>query len=104
MRRSGAGVPSSGRPTPTSCAGARPGDKWHLNEVFVKINGITGYLWRAVDQHGNVLEVLVQSRRNATAAKRFFRKLIKGLRYVPRVLVTDKLASYGVAHRQLMGS
>ena len=82
----------------------RPGDKWHLDEVFVKINGITGYLWRAVDQHGNVLDVLVQSRRNAKAAKRFFRKLLKGLQYVPRVLVTDKLASYGVAHRQLMGS
>ena len=82
----------------------RPGDKWHLDEVFVKINGITGYLWRAVDQHGNVLDVLVQSRRNATAAKRFFRKLLKGLQYVPRVLVTDKLASYGVAHRQLMPS
>ena len=69
----------------------------------MKINGITGYLWRAVDQHGNVLDVLVRSRRNAKAAKRFFRKLLKGLRYVPRVLVTDKLASY-VAHRQLMGS
>ena len=82
----------------------RLGDKWHLDEVFVKINGITGYLWRGIDQHGNVLEVLVQSRRNAKAAKRFFRKLLKGLRYVPRVLVTDKLASYGVAHRQLMGS
>ena len=82
----------------------RLGDKWHLDEVFVKINGITGYLWRAVDQHGNVLDVLVQSRRNAKAAKRFFRKLLKGLQYVPRVLVTDKLASYGVAHRQLMGS
>ena len=82
----------------------RPGDKWHLDEVFVKINGITGYLWRAVDQHGNVLDVLVQSRRNAKAAKRFFRKLLKGLQYVPRVLVTDKLASYGVAHRQLMPS
>ena len=62
----------------------------------MKINGITGYLWRAVDQHGNVLDVLVQSRRNAKAAKRFFRKLLKGLQYVPRVLVTDKLASYGV--------
>ena len=81
----------------------RPGDKWHLDEVFVKINGITGYLWRGIDQHGNVLDVLVQSRRNAKAAKRFFRKLLKGLQYVPRVLVTDKLASYGVAHRQLMG-
>jgi putative transposase len=62
------------------------------------------YLWRAVDQHGNVLDVLVQSRRNAAAAKRFFRKLLKGLRYVPRVLVTDKLGSYQVAHRELMSS
>ncbi len=51
-----------------------------------------------------MLDVLVQSRRNAKAAKRFFRKLLKGLRYVPRVLVTDKLASYQVAHRELMGS
>jgi putative transposase len=74
----------------------------HLDEVFVKINGITHYLWRAVDQHGNVLDVLVQSRRNAKAAKRFFPNLLKGLRYVPRVLVTDKLASYGVATRELM--
>jgi len=82
----------------------RLGDKWHLDEVFVKINGKLCYLWRAVDQHGNVLDVLVQSRRNAKAAKRFFRKLLKGLRYVPRVLVTDKLASYGVAARELMAS
>ena len=63
-----------------------PGDKWHLDEVFVKINGTTHYLWRAVDQHGDVLDILVQSRRNAVAAKRFFRKLLKGLRYVPRVI------------------
>jgi hypothetical protein len=76
----------------------RPGDKWHLDEVFVGINGRLRYLWRAVDQHGNVLDVLVQSRRNAVAAKRFFRKLLNGLRYVPRVLVTDKLGSYQVAH------
>jgi len=82
----------------------RPGDKWHLDEVFVGINGRLRYLWRAVDQHGNVLDVLVQSRRNAVAAKRFFRKLLKGLRYVPRVLVTDKLGSYQVAHRALMSS
>ena len=82
----------------------RLGDKWHLDEVFVKINGKLCYLWRAVDQHGNVLDVLVQSRRNARAAKRFFRKLLKGLRYVPRALVTDKLASYGVAARELMAS
>ena len=82
----------------------RPGDKWHLDEVFVKINGTTHYLWRAVDQHGNVLDILVQSRRNAVAAKRFFRKLLKGLRYVPRVIVTDKLASYQVAQREFLPS
>ena len=70
----------------------------------MKINDTAHYLWRAVDQHGNVLDILVQSRRNAAAAKRFFRKLLKGLRYVPRVLVTDKLGSYQVAHRELMSS
>ena len=82
----------------------RPGDKWHLDEVFVWINGRLRYLWRAVDQHDNVLDVLLQSHRNAVAAKRFFRKLLKGLRYVPRVLVTDKLGSYQVAHREFMSS
>ena len=60
--------------------GPRPGDRWHFDEVFVTINGTTHYLWRAVDQHGNVLDILVQSRRTAVAAKRFFRKLLKGLR------------------------
>ena len=80
----------------------RPGDKWHLDEVFIKIGGKTHYLWRAVDQHGNVLDILVTSRRDAKAATRFFRKLLKGLEYVPRVVVTDKLASYGVAHRRLI--
>ena len=84
--------------------GRRLGDKWHLDEVFVQINGAQRYLWRAVDQHGNVLDILVQSRRNAVAAKKFFRRLLKGLRYVPRVLVTDKLASYQVAHRELVPS
>ena len=82
----------------------RPRDKWHLDEVFVKMNGATHYLWRAVNRHGDVLDILVQSRRNALAAKRFFRKLLKGLRYVPRVIVTDKLASYQVAHRELLPS
>jgi putative transposase len=72
--------------------------------VFVWINGKLCYLWRAVDQHGNVLDVSVQSRRNAVSARRFFRKLLKDLRYVPRVLVTDKVASYRVAHRELMSS
>jgi DDE domain len=82
----------------------RPGDTWHLDEVFVGINGRLRYLWRAVDQRGNVLDVLVQSRRNAVAAKRFFRTLLKGVRYVPRVLVTDKLGSSQVAHRELMSA
>ncbi len=68
-----------------------------------KINGTIHFLWRAVDQHGNVLDVLVQSRRHAVAAIKFFRRLLTGLRYVPRVLVTDKLASYGPAHRVLIG-
>ncbi|WP_374710696.1 IS6 family transposase [Rhodococcus sp. USK10] len=83
---------------------ARPGDKWYLDEVFVKINGKRHYLWRAVDQDGTVLGVLVQSRRNTKAAKRFFRKLLKGLGYVPRALVTDKLGSYQIAHREMMPS
>jgi putative transposase len=82
----------------------RPGDKWHLDEVFVNINGTIHYLWRAVDQHGNVLDVLVQPRRNAVAAKRFLHRLLKGLQYVPRVIVTDGLSSYGVAHREIVPS
>jgi transposase-like protein len=73
---------------------------WHLDEVF--INGQRPYLWRAVDPQGNVLDILVQSRRDATAAERFFRKLLK--KFAPRVLITDKLCSYGVAHRRLMSS
>ncbi|MCX4460113.1 IS6 family transposase [Streptomyces sp. NBC_01728] len=77
----------------------RAGDKWHLDEVFVKINGERRYLWRAVDQDGNVLDVLVQSRRDAKAARRFMAKLMKKQCRVPRALVTDKLRSYGVAHR-----
>jgi putative transposase len=83
---------------------ARPGDKWHLDEVFITINGKTHYLWRAVDQHGNVLDILVTSRRDTRAAMRFFRKLLKGLEYVSRVLVTDKLRSYGAARRRVLRS
>ncbi|MFI9366949.1 IS6 family transposase [Kitasatospora sp. NPDC053057] len=82
----------------------RPGDKWHLDEVFVKINGELKYLWRAVDQDGNVLDILVQNRRDTAAARRFFKKLMKGTRSLPRVVVTDKLRSYGAAHRQVMPS
>ena len=82
----------------------RVGDKWHLDEVFIKVNGARQYLWQAVDQDGNVLDILVQSRRNAKAAKRFLAKLMKTQRRVPRVLVTDKLRSYAAAHRDLMSS
>ena len=82
----------------------RPGDKWYMDEVFVRIRGKQHYLWRAVDQDGNVLDILVQSRRSATAARRFFRKLLKGLRYVPRVIVTDKLKSYAAAKRKILPS
>jgi putative transposase len=80
----------------------RPGNKWHLDEVFLTINGAQHYLWRAVDQEGYVLDILVQSRRNKTAAKKFFRKLLKRLRYVPRVIITDKLKSYGAAKREIL--
>ena len=80
----------------------KPGDTWHLDEVFLKINGKLHYLWRAVDQHGVVLDILVQDRRNATAAKRFFKRLLAGLGYKPRRLVTDGLRSYGAAKREVL--
>ena len=75
----------------------QPGDTWHLDEVFIRIRGVLHYLWRAVDQHGVVLDILVQDRRNGAAAKRFFKHLLHGLQYKPRRLVTDGLRSYGVA-------
>ena len=80
----------------------RPGDTWHVDEVYIRINGALHYLWRAVDQHGVVLDILVQERRNATAAKRFFRRLLAGLRYRPKRLVTDGLRSYDAARREVM--
>ena len=70
--------------------------------MFCQVNGELVYLWRAVDQDGESLDVLVEKRRNAKAAKRFFRKLLKGLRYDPRVIVTDKLSSYVTAHEEIM--
>src|SRR6478736_2025016 len=82
----------------------RPGDKWHLDEVFVSINGVQHYLWRAVDQDGEVLDILVQSRRDKRAAVKFLRRLLKGLAYVPRVVITDKLASYGAGRREVLPS
>src|SRR5882724_3900982 len=80
----------------------RPGDTWHLDEVFLTIHTERHYLWRAVDQDGIVLDILVQHRRDKVAAKRFFRKLLKGLTYVPRVLITDKLGSYEAAKREIL--
>ncbi|MFJ9718512.1 IS6 family transposase [Streptomyces sp. NPDC101213] len=82
----------------------RPGDKRHLDEVFVRGNGEQRYLWRAVDRDGNVLDILVQNRRDTAAARRFFRKLLKKTCSVPRMVVTDKLRSYGAAHREVMPS
>jgi putative transposase len=80
----------------------RPGDKWYMDEVFIRIQGVQHYLWRAVDQDGVVLDILVQARRDGQAAKRFFKRLLTGLQYEPRVIVTDKLRSYGVAQRQML--
>ena len=80
----------------------RCGDTWFLDEVFCKINGRQVYLWRAVDQESEVLDILVQKRRNTKAAKRFFRKLLKGLRYAPRAIVTDKLSSYSLARKEVL--
>jgi putative transposase len=80
----------------------RPGDKWYMDEVFIRIQGAQHYLWRAVDQDGVVLDILVQPRRDAKAAKRFFKRLLNGLKYEPRMIITDKLKSYGVAQRQLL--
>jgi putative transposase len=82
----------------------RPGDQWHLDEVFLKINGRLHYLWRAVDPDGDVLDIFVQTSRDKKAAKKFFRKLLKGLRYVLRVIVTDKLRSYSAAMAELLPS
>ena len=80
----------------------RAGDKWHLDEVALEIAGKTHWLWRAVDQHGRVLDVLVQSRRDKRAAKRLLRQLLKKQMRPPRVMITDKLASYGAAKKEVM--
>ncbi len=82
----------------------RLGDTWYLDEVFVTIRGKRQYLWRAVDQDGDLIDILVQSRRNRRAAEKFFRKLLKGEGCEPRKIVTDKLRSYSAAHRRAMPS
>jgi len=80
----------------------RLGDTCHIDEVFVTIQGQRQYLWRAVDQDGDVIDILVQRRRNQQAAERFFRRLLKAQGREPRWLVTDKLRSYDAAHRTIM--
>jgi len=82
----------------------RRGDKWHFDEVVFSIAGKKHWLWRAVDQEGFVLDVFAQSRRDTQAAKRLLRKLMKRQRRAPRVMITDKLASYGAAKREVMPS
>jgi putative transposase len=78
----------------------RPGDRWHLDEVYLSINGKLQYLWRAVDQDGEVLDILVQPLRKA--AKKFFRKLLQRLQYIPRTIITDKLGSYAAAKVEVL--
>ena len=80
------------------------GDKWHLDEVVLTIAGVRHWLWRALDQNGTVLDILVQSRRDTQAAKHLLRKLLKRQCRAPRVMITDKLASYGAAKRAVMPS
>lgn len=80
---------------------AQADGRWYLDEVFVSINGKRMYLWRAVDSEGEVLDILVQSRRNKKAALKLMRKLLKKQGYVPVAFVTDKLGSYGAALKKL---
>lgn len=78
------------------------GDTFYIDEVFVKIQGVQQYLWRAVDQDGEIVDVFLQFRRDGRAAKRFLIRLLKAHHCEPRKIVTDKLRSYGVAHRELI--
>lgn len=78
------------------------GDTFYIDEVFVKINVKLNYLWRAVDQDGEVVDVFLQARRDRVAAKRFFKRLLRSHGGEPRKIVTDKLRSYGVAHREVI--
>jgi putative transposase len=80
----------------------RPGDRWHLDEVLLTLNKQRHYFWRAVDQEGYVLDTLVQRRQDKKSAKKFFCKPLKWCQYVLRVIVTDKLKSYGAAKREIL--
>jgi putative transposase len=79
----------------------RLGKSWHMGEVFVNIGGKQVYLWRAVDEHGQVLDILVQEKRDTDAAERFFRRLLKEVRELPERIITDKLGSYGATKARL---
>jgi len=79
----------------------RPSDRWHLDEMVVRIAGRRMYLWRAVDHQGEILDMLVQRRRDKHAALRLMRKLLKKQGFAPKLLVTDKLRSYASAFRRL---
>jgi transposase-like protein len=79
----------------------RPDARWHLDEMFVSINGRQMYLWRAVDCEGEVLDILVQRRRNKKAALKLMRKLLRKQGFVPDAFITDKLPSYGAALNDL---
>jgi len=78
------------------------GDAFFIDEVFIRIDGRQHYLWRAVDQDGEVVDVFLQKRRDGASAKRFFKRLLKNHKDEPRKIVTDKLRSYGVAHQELI--
>ena len=97
MKPSGVGATNSANSMRISSGGSgpKPGDKWHLD-------GVQHYLWRAVDQHGAVIDILVQSKRDRFAAMRFFRKLLNRTGRHPRVIITDKLRSYGAAKRVVL--
>ena len=78
------------------------GDTWHLDEVYLKIDGRNQYFWRAVDQEGEVIDIIVQSHRDSRAGERFFRKILRVEGTLPRRVITDRLGSYGLAMKRLM--
>src|SRR5881275_2838270 len=103
MRACAAGCSNSDRRSPGLCDACRPrpSDRWHLDEMVVRIAGRHMYLWRAVDHEGEVLEILVQRRRDKRAAVRLMRKLLRKQRFAPKQVTTDKLGSYRAAFRHL---
>src|SRR3954468_16939223 len=102
MKPSGRGRSRSGRGFASRVRRRLPraGDKWHMDEVVLKIAGVKHWLWRAVDQNGMVRDVLVQRRRDTQAARRLLRKLMKRQCRTPRVMIADKLASYSATRRE----